>query len=155
MARAAAEAASRAKSEEIERRRLVEAELQLQATVVRNMDEGVCLVRTDTGQVVYANPRFEEMFGYGPGEMVGLPKAALNYDDGSGLAERRANEILAEAERSGTAEYEVENVTPRRSPLPLSRPRIPDRPCDLRSSRGRRSTGHLGAQAGGRGAPTE
>jgi PAS domain S-box-containing protein len=111
VARVAAEAASRAKQEEIERRRLLEAELGLQATVVRNMDEGVCLVRTDLGHVVYANTRFEEMFGYGPGEMVGLPKAALNYDDGSGLAERRAREILAEAERSGTAEYEVENVS--------------------------------------------
>ena len=111
VARAAAEAASRAKSEEIERRRLVEAELSLQAAVVRNMDEGVCLVRTDFGQIVYANARFEEMFGYGPGEMVGLPREALNYDDGSGLAERRATEILAEVERSGTAEYEVENVT--------------------------------------------
>ncbi len=110
VARTTAEEASRAKGEEIERRRLVEAELQLQATVVRNMDAGVCLVRSDRGQVVYANPRFEEMFGYGPGEMVGLPKAALNYDDGSGLAERRASEILGEAERSGTAEYEVENV---------------------------------------------
>ena len=155
LARTAAEAASRAKSEEIERRRLVEAELSLQAAVVRNMDEGVCLVRTDLGQIVYANTRFEEMFGYGPGEMVGLPKAALNYDDGSGLAERRAN---GDSRRGGTfrnRRVRSRERDPRRSPFPVGRPRIPHRPCHLRSSRGRRSTRHLGAQAGGGGAPTE
>ena len=109
-AREAAEAANRVKSEEIERRRGVEADLELQATVVRNMREGVYLVRTDDRTIVYANPKFEEMFGYGPGEMCGLPAQAVNYDDGTGLAERRAREVLAEVERSGSANYEVENV---------------------------------------------
>ena len=45
-----------------------------------------------------------------PGRWSAFRRAALNYDDGSGLAERRADEIIAEAERSGIAEYEVENV---------------------------------------------
>jgi two-component system, sensor histidine kinase and response regulator len=110
IAKDAAEATSRAQSEEIERRRRVEADLELQATAVRSMREGVCLVRMDTGTIVYANPTFEAMFGYGPGEMCGLPKTVVNYDDGTGLAERRVHEILAEVELSGTAEYEVENV---------------------------------------------
>ncbi|MGZ5307546.1 MAG: PAS domain S-box protein, partial [Actinomycetota bacterium] len=109
-AREAAEAASRAKSDEIERRQRVEAELELQATVVWNMHEGVCLVRMDDGTIVHANPKFEEMFGYRPGELPGLPATVLNYDDGSGLAERRMREILAALERSGTAEFEIENV---------------------------------------------
>jgi PAS domain S-box-containing protein len=90
--------------------RLLKADLELQATVVRNMREGVCLVRMDDGTIVYANPRFEEMFGYGPGEMLGRPGQVVNHDDGTGLAERRMREILAEVERSGFAEYEVDNV---------------------------------------------
>jgi PAS domain S-box-containing protein len=74
------------------------------------MREAVFLVRMDNGAIVYANPRGEEMFGYGPGEMVGLEGRLVNYDDGSGLAERRMRDILSEVEDSGFADYEVENV---------------------------------------------
>jgi PAS domain S-box-containing protein len=110
IAKEAAEAASDAKSEEIERRRRLEADLELQATVVRNMREGVFLVRLDSGTIVYANPRGEELFGYGPGELLGLSGTLLNHDDGTGIAERRMREILDEVDRSGSATYEVENV---------------------------------------------
>ncbi len=109
-AKDAAEAASRAKSEEIERRRGVEADLKLQAAVVQNMREGLCLVRMDDGSIAYANPKFEEMFGYGPGELSGLPVAVLVHDDGTGSAERRAREVLVEVNRSGAANFEIENV---------------------------------------------
>jgi PAS domain S-box-containing protein len=109
-AKEAAEAASRGMRDEIEHRRRAEADLELQATVVRNMREGVCLVRLDTGAIVYANTKFEEMFGYGPGEMAGLSARTVNYDDGAGLAERREREILGEVERTGSAEYDIENV---------------------------------------------
>ena len=110
IAKDAAEAASRAKSEEIERRRRVEADLELQATVVQKMREGLCLVRMDDGSIAYANPKFEEMLGYGPGELSGLPGAVLVYDDGTGFAERRSREILVELNRSGAADFEIESV---------------------------------------------
>ncbi len=74
------------------------------------MREGLCLVRMDDGTIAYANPKFEEMFGYGPGELLGLPVAVLVYDDGTGFAERRSREILDEVNRSGAADFEIENV---------------------------------------------
>ena len=38
--------------------------LELQAVITRNMAEGICLVRADNAVIVYANPKFEQMFGY-------------------------------------------------------------------------------------------
>src|SRR4029453_17472897 len=52
-------------------------ELELQALITRNMAGGVCVVRASDSSIVYANPEFERMFGYGPGETSGerLPAA--------------------------------------------------------------------------------
>jgi integral membrane sensor domain MASE1/anti-sigma regulatory factor (Ser/Thr protein kinase) len=46
-------------------------ELELQALIARNMAEGVCVVRASDSAIVYANPEFERMFGYGAGETSG------------------------------------------------------------------------------------
>lgn len=51
-------------------RKKTEDELRLFREVVGNMSEGVCLARVDDGAVVYANPKFEEMFGYEPDEIL-------------------------------------------------------------------------------------
>ncbi|HEY7063988.1 MAG TPA: MASE1 domain-containing protein [Chloroflexota bacterium] len=51
--------------------------LEQQAVVLENMAEGVLV--TDTGgQIVYANPAFERMFGYADGELAGRNTAELN-----------------------------------------------------------------------------
>ncbi len=52
------------------RYKLTEEEFRLQAEIINHMTEGVYLIRTD-GTIVYTNPKFEEMFGYKPGEMIG------------------------------------------------------------------------------------
>ena len=129
---------------------VIEADLELQATVVKNLREGVCLVRMDKGTIVYANPKFEEMFGYGPGEMSGVFGNDLNYEDGAGLAERRAAEILTEVTASGTAEYEVENVRRDGSRFSWSRPRVADHAPGLRPGGRGHPGGRLG-EAGQRG----
>lgn len=84
--------------------------LRLQSVILNNMTEGVCLVRASDGTIVHANPRFEAMFGYGPGEMSGLPVSSINYDDGGGSAEQAARDITEQLERHGEAHYEVHNA---------------------------------------------
>jgi PAS domain S-box-containing protein len=54
-----------------------EAELRLQAEIMRNMAEGVVLVRTSDWTIAFANPKFEEMFGYGRGELRDQPVEIL------------------------------------------------------------------------------
>lgn len=52
--------------------------LRLQDEIMRNMAEGVNLVRVSDGVLVYTNPKFEEMFGYGPGELIGENISIVN-----------------------------------------------------------------------------
>jgi len=55
-----------------------EEELRLHSEIMKNLAEGVYLIRIDDGIIVYTNPRFEEMFGYDPGELIGKDVAIVN-----------------------------------------------------------------------------
>ncbi len=55
-----------------------EQELRLQGEIFRNLTEGVVLVRTRDRQIVYANRRFEQLFGYDAGELTGRPVQIVN-----------------------------------------------------------------------------
>ncbi|MCK4795282.1 MAG: PAS domain S-box protein, partial [Desulfobacteraceae bacterium] len=63
---------------DITQRKRAEEALRLQSEIVANMSEGVYLVRASDGVIAYANPKFEELFGYGPGEMVGRHVSIVN-----------------------------------------------------------------------------
>jgi PAS domain S-box-containing protein len=52
--------------------------LRLQAQVITTMAEGVILIHAETGRIVEANPRFEQMLGYASGGLLGLHIAAIN-----------------------------------------------------------------------------
>jgi PAS domain S-box-containing protein len=73
------------------------------------MAEGVCLVRASDRTIVYANPRFEQIFGYGPGELAGQPVSILNYAEDEAQAAAVVTAITDEAERTGNASFEVHN----------------------------------------------
>ncbi len=62
------------KSQQIE----LERERHLQEEITANMVEGVYLVRVEDGIIMYANDRFEKMFGYEPGEMIDQPVSIVN-----------------------------------------------------------------------------
>ncbi len=87
-----------------------EKELELQAVITRNMAEGICLVRVADGVIVYANPKFEKMFGYEPGELNGKPAAVVNYEDERMSAEEVAHTLINEILQHGEATYEVHNI---------------------------------------------
>ncbi|MGA7938041.1 MAG: PAS domain S-box protein [Kovacikia sp.] len=94
----------------ITRLKQAEMELELQGVIVRNIAEGVCMVRVDDGVIVYANPKFERMFGYTVGELKGHHVSAVNYSDGQVSAEAMHREIVHQVGQQGEATYEIHNV---------------------------------------------
>ncbi len=85
-----------------------EEELRLQSEIMRNMTEGVYLVRMD-GIIVFANPKFEEMFGYDLGEMIGKHVSIVNYPTDKS-PEETANEILKILDEEGVWKGEIKNI---------------------------------------------
>ena len=82
---------------------------RFQAAVAAHLAEGIVLVRLDDESVAFANSRAEEMFGYAPGEMIGLPATRLkasNNEDSRAILAR----ILREAESAGSWHGQVQNV---------------------------------------------
>lgn len=51
---------------------------RLHSTIMSNLSEGICLTRAKDNIIIYANPRFEKMFGYNTGELIGKPVSVLN-----------------------------------------------------------------------------
>ncbi|MHC5934485.1 PAS domain-containing protein [Nostoc sp.] len=85
-------------------------QLELQAIITRNMAEGICLVRADNGVIVYANPKFEQMFGYDSGELNGQHVSIVNYATESLTAENVNQAIVSAVLENSEATYQVQNV---------------------------------------------
>jgi two-component system CheB/CheR fusion protein len=86
-----------------------EATLRLQGQVAANLAEGVGLVRASDGVIVYTNDRYEQLFGYGPGELLGLHVSVLNGGEGRQPGET-AEEIIRVLREKGVWRGEVFNV---------------------------------------------
>ena len=93
---------------ETERKQTEEA-LHLQSEIVAHAAEGVHLVRAKDGVIIFANPRFHEMFGYSPGELVGKRVSVLNAP-GEPTPEEVAQEIIRSLEKNGRWRGEVHNI---------------------------------------------
>ncbi|PZV10232.1 MAG: PAS domain-containing sensor histidine kinase [Leptolyngbya sp.] len=88
----------------------LEQERELQTVITRNMAEGICLVRLSDRQIVYANPKFEQMFGYEAAELNGQPVSILNYAPDLPAADGVAQALLQQVEQNGEATYTVHNI---------------------------------------------
>ncbi|MEH2053885.1 PAS domain S-box protein [Nostoc sp.] len=95
---------------EISDRKRTEQMLELQAVITRNMAEGICLVRATDGVFVYANPKFEQMFGYEPGELIGKHVSIVNYGDENNTPEDVDQVLRTVILEHGEATYEVHNL---------------------------------------------
>ncbi|MGV0102433.1 PAS domain S-box protein [Nostoc sp. DSM 114160] len=95
---------------EISDRKRTEQMLELQAVITRNMAEGICLVRATDGVFVYANPKFEQMFGYESGELIGQHVSIVNYGDENNTPEDVNQAIRTAVLEHREAIYEVHNI---------------------------------------------
>ncbi len=94
---------------DITERKRMQDEQRIQSEITANMSEGVYLVRLDDGVIIYTNPRFEEMFGYSPGEMTGKHVSIVNAPTEK-TAEETAAEIIAFLDKHGSWRGEVNNI---------------------------------------------
>ncbi len=86
-----------------------DAALRLQSEIARNLEEGVALTRARDATIVYANPKFDRMFGYAPGELLGKPSSILDTGKTNGTSETTAR-IIEALEQDGTWAGEVRNI---------------------------------------------
>jgi PAS domain S-box-containing protein len=83
--------------------------LRLQAAIAANMAEGVALIRSSDGVIVYVNDALGTMFGYRTGELVGQHISVINAP-ADAMPEDRAAGILSALERDGAWRGEVHNL---------------------------------------------
>ena len=83
--------------------------LQLHSEILAHMVESVHLIRVDDGVIVYTNPRFDSVFGYDPGELVGKHVSIINAPGGK-TPEDVANEIIKNLKQAGVWKGEVHNI---------------------------------------------
>jgi PAS domain S-box-containing protein len=95
---------------DITERKQAQKQQELQAVITNNMAEGICLVRVDDGTIVYANPKFNRMFGYAPGELNGQHVSVVNYASDHISAEEVNRIITQSVMENGEVTYEVQNV---------------------------------------------
>lgn len=103
--------------QQIRDRQETEKSLELQAVILRNMAEGTCLVRADNGVIVYANPKFEQMFGYDFQELEGQHVSIVNYPTETITPEEVNQSIRTAVLAKGEHTYEVQNIKKNRTPF--------------------------------------
>ncbi len=77
--------------------------------IITNMLEGVYLIRASDGIIVYTNPTFEKMFGYGHGEMIGKHVSIVNAPTKKD-PKKTAKEITAYINKHGVWKGEILNI---------------------------------------------
>jgi PAS domain S-box-containing protein len=85
---------------EVTGRPAMEEPLGLEHFIAPNVAEAIALVRAADGDIVYANERFEGLFGYERGELVGRHISVVNAPTEE-TPEQRAQEIVDGLEREG------------------------------------------------------
>jgi PAS domain S-box-containing protein len=63
---------------DISEQKKAEQELRFHSEIMKNMEDGVILTRVSDAMIVYTNPKFEKLFGYGPGELIGRNITVVN-----------------------------------------------------------------------------
>lgn len=94
---------------EISDRKRAEDAQRLHSEITANMPGGVYLVGADDGVIVYTNPKFEEIFGYEPGEMIGKHVSIVNAPTDKSPVQM-ARQIMDVLARDGSWQGEILNV---------------------------------------------
>jgi PAS domain S-box-containing protein len=94
---------------DISKEKQAEEEHSFTNEILKNMAEGVYIVGSDDVIIKYANSKFEKMFGYKHGEMIGKPASIVNAPTDKS-PEQRAKEIMKVIRRTGEWHGEVNNI---------------------------------------------
>ncbi|MFL5825287.1 MAG: PAS domain S-box protein [Thermoleophilaceae bacterium] len=95
--------------QDITERVAMDNELRLQSAIAEKMAEGIALIRASDGIIVYANDRWEGIFGARRGELLGQHISVVNAPTEQ-APEERAQEIIGALERDGVWSGELRNV---------------------------------------------
>ncbi|MGD0283290.1 MAG: PAS domain S-box protein, partial [Dissulfurispiraceae bacterium] len=90
-------------------RRQTEEEFRFHSEIMRNIAEGIYIVRAEDGSIVYANERFEKMFGYEPGGMIGKDVSIVNTPTDK-TPEETKEAIIETLTETGEWHGEVNNI---------------------------------------------
>lgn len=80
----------------------------LQNLILLHTIEGICLARMEDGVIIQVDRKFEEMFGYSPGEMVGKDVSSLNSIS-EDTPEQTKKKIMNALRENGAWRGEVKN----------------------------------------------
>ena len=94
---------------DITARKKDEEALRLHGEIMNNMAEGVYLIRAADATIVFANEKFENMFGYDHGEMIGQHVSIVNAPTEIS-PEETAQTIMASLKEKGSWQGEVNNI---------------------------------------------
>jgi PAS domain S-box-containing protein len=94
---------------DITERKKLDDTLRLHSAIMMNMDEGVNLSRASDLTFIYANPKFEEMFGYSSGELIGKHVSVLNAPTGKD-SQDISQDILESIKKNNLWKGEIENI---------------------------------------------
>ena len=94
---------------DITEQKLTEQTLRLHEEITKNMSEGVYLISLRDFKIVYTNPKFEQMFGYNQGEMIGKDVFIVNASTEK-RPEETAKEIVDVLKEKGEWYGEVKNI---------------------------------------------
>jgi PAS domain S-box-containing protein len=100
--------------EDITNRKQAEERLKTQARVLESMVEGVNIA-DENGVIVFTNPAFDQIFGYGPGELIGQHVSVLNRytpEENARIVQEIAEQLKAQGAWIGEFHNRKKDGTP-------------------------------------------
>ncbi len=94
---------------DVTERKRRELELRFNAAIFQNIPDGILLIGTRDGLIKYANERFETIFGYERGELIGRDVAILNAPTDKAPEETKA-ELTRQVLETGEWHGEILNI---------------------------------------------
>ena len=89
--------------------KVAEQGIALSAEVMRDMAEGVCVVRASDSKMVFVNRTYERMLGYEPGELEGKPLEVIGPYIGGEIDANSAISIIDRVAAGEQVSYEAPN----------------------------------------------
>jgi diguanylate cyclase (GGDEF)-like protein/PAS domain S-box-containing protein len=94
---------------DITKRKEIEEKLNLDSQMLTNIIDGILLYKVDDGSIVFTNTQFEELFGYGPNELIGKHVSILN-SSANEVSDQKIKEINESISVNGIWEGEIHNI---------------------------------------------